>query len=292
MSPTVVVAGVDLCDEFDLLWSVESTLSPPPVRMNRMQLPARDGGLDLTEVLTGDAVFDDRPMELVFYVKRTDFEVIKTRMCNMLHGREFDFELSIDPGYTYHGRWECESYYSKLHYREIKFKVVCDPWKRGERKRYEVQCAGGEPITVENGRRHVTPTFTVQQACLIEYKGRAWEIPDAGTWTLDLRLDEGTSQIYVNSAPTMCETTWEDLAEQYPHWSDIPKGTRWSDVFMLKKKQASATSSMTWNDLFKLYTRWEDIPKGTRWIDLYKGEGGMPTGEQYNVVIEYDIYDL
>ncbi len=234
MLPTVIVDGIDLCDRYDLIWTNEGTLSPPQVRTNRLEIPARDGALDLTEVLTGDAVFGDREQTFVFFVREgMDFETAKTQLLNLLHGRELDYELSIDPGYTYHGRWLCDSHALALHNRKITFDVLADPWKRGEHRTYRVQCAGGTDLKVTNARRHVSPTFTVPQKTLVEYKGRAWVIPEAGEWTLDLFLDEGVSSIHINGAPTMCNTTWADLAAKYPHWSDIPKGTRWSDLFML-----------------------------------------------------------
>lgn len=253
--PTIVVEGVDLCERFDLIWTNDSTLGPPPVRQRRVTLPAADGTLDLTEALTDDAAYDDRVMEHVFYVRRgRDFERTKTEMCDMLHGRSADFTLSVDPGYTYHGRWECETYFSRLNYREIKFTVTCDPWKRGAHKRYVIAGGGGTDQVVENARRHVSPTFATLGECVVEYGGRAWRIPGAGTWTLDLRLDEGLSVIHVNSAPEECETTWARLAARYPRWSDVPRGTRWCDLFYM--------------------------------------EGDKPSGDGYEVVVEYDLYDL
>lgn len=264
-----VTARIDLSEEYGLILTNDSVLNPPPVRINRVEIPARDGGLDLTEVLTGDAVLSDRELELVFYVREKDgvdniqdFERVKTQMQNYLHGRELEFELSFDPGYIYKGRWECDSYYMRLHYREIKFTVTCEPWKRGEHKHYEQEFGGGKTITVVNARRHVSPTFTTHGPATVQYpatenlSNRVWEIPEAGEWTLDLHLMEGKSDIYINSAPDQCTTTVDQFIAYLNdcRLDELPV-KRLSDFYFLDDKD-------------------------------------RPHGEQYRVSIDYDLYDL
>ena len=68
-----------------------------------------------------------------------------------------------------------------------------------------------------------------------------------------LRLKEGTSSIYVNSAPEKCDTTWQDLEDMYGTWEPI------------------------WND---------------RWSDHLFHKSQPPSGAQYDVVIEFDVQDL
>lgn len=261
MLPTVIIHDgdrrTDLCEEFGLVWTNDSVLSPPEAMTNMVSVPGMDGALDLTEVLTDDVVFGMRNDEYVFYVRDgEDFERVKTRLCNFLHGRSVDYELSVDPGYTYHGRWVCESYFSRLNYREIKFNVTANPYKRGEHKRYVIKGAGGTRQKVENGRRHVIPTVTVQGPTLVSYEGRSWELgtDEPGSYTIDgLRLAEGTSEVYVNSAPDLCDTTIQMLQDRYGTMDKVAD-VRIADLMVTKI----------------------DPPKDT----------------QYDVVLEYDVQDL
>lgn len=250
----MVVDGVDLTERFGVLYTDESELHPPEKRTEYVEVPAMDGVLDATELWTDDAVFGQRQETAVLYVpEEYDFEQVKTDISNFLDGMRFDYSYSFDPGYTRTGRFRVTDY-SGWHLHRFEIEIDADPWKRGDHRHYDVNGAGGTRVTVENARRRVGPLFTVHQATLVEYEGRAWEIPEPGTWRLDLRLRPGVSQIYVNSAPTYCDTTWDDLAAMYGTWDAIPKGTRWADVYVTK------------ND--------------------------PPSGEQYRVAIDYDLYDL
>lgn len=251
----VYVDGVDLYEEFGLYLTDETELRPPEKRTNYKELPGMDGDLDLSEMLIDDVVFGRRTDTLVLYAPdELDFEAVKTRLSNFLDGRRFDYSFSFDPGYTRNGRFRVTDY-TGWHLHRISVEIDADPWKRGGHVRRVVRGAGGVEVVVENARRHVQPTFTVTQSTLIEYKGRAWVTPDeAGTYVLDLRLDEGLSSLYIVAAPDYCNTTWDDLAARYHTWDDIPKGTRWADVYTLM--------------------------------------GEPDPDELVDVVIEYDLYDL
>lgn len=250
----ILVDGVDICERFGVLYTDESVRKPPEKRTNYIEIPAMDGVLDASELWTDDVVFGMRSETAVLYVpSELDFERVKTDLSNFLDGRRFDYSYTFDPGYTLSGRFRVSDYEGWRSHR-ITVEIDADPWKRGEHRHYDVEGAGGTEVAVQNSRRKVGPLITVQQPTLVEYHGRAWEILEAGTFRLDMRLDEGMSVVYVNSAPTYCDTTWEDLARRYPHWSDIPKGTRWSDVYVTK--------------------------------------GDVPKGERYRVQIDYDLYDL
>lgn len=252
--PTVIVDGVDICREFGCVYTDESERRPPEKRPNLVEIPGRDGSLDLSDMLTDDMVYGDRVETIVLYVCEGEgFEQVKTRLSNFLDGGRFEYSYSFDPGYTLTGRFGVTSY-AGWRDRRIEIEVTAEPWKRGPHFHAEAMGSGGTEIEVRNGRRRVSPVLTVGQATLVEYGGRAWEIPEAGEWTLDLRLEPGVSSVYVNSAPTYCDTTWADLASTYPTWGDIPPGTRWADVFVTK--------------------------------------GDPPEGEEYVVSIDFDVYDL
>lgn len=249
----VVIGEVSMEDEFGALLTDESSLAPPELRTNYLTVPGRDGDLDLTDALTGDATFGFRVHDLVFYLPDGDFERVKTRVSNYLHGRRYKYRFAFDPGYVYEGRFSVTDY-AGWRDRRIQVRVDADPWKLAEHRDIPVQAAGGTFVECPNGRRQVSPTFKTNGAVVIEFGSDAWEIPEAGEWKLpDLRLPEGGGTIYLNSAPTLCDTTWLDLEETYGTW-DALKGKRWTDVLFTK--------------------------------------GDPPKGAEYEVVISYDVYDL
>lgn len=244
--PTITLLGeegrtLDLCQAFGLVWTNDGALAPPHVRMASVEVPGMDGTYDATEWLTGAPQYQDRTQEFVFYVAQgRDFEAVKEGLCRVLHGQRREYTLSVDPGYCYTGRWDCDSYHSTLNYREVKFVVTAEPWKRRlTPETASAYCAGGAEIPCHNGGRRVNPTFTTKKACLVEYGGRAWEVPGEGEWVLDLALEPGESSVWVDTAPDVCTATWDDVvASGYESWSDMPAATRWADLFHLGRPPA------------------------------------------------------
>lgn len=256
--PTVVADGLDVCAAFDLLLHEDTRLGAPAVKLNKVDVLGGDGTLDLSEAYQDDVLFGERSHDLVFLPwgpRREGFEYqkLKTAMYSKLLGRRMDYTVSLDPEYVYTGRWEAAE--SDPPY--IAFHIDADPWKRGTHMVYDVQGAGGTNVRVENGRRHVIPTITTNGPTMVKYGDDAWEIAEAGSWTIDgLRLVEGESDIYVNSAPTLCDTTLQDMLDRFDG------------------------------------VKWEDIPAGTRLSDHFFTKGDPPEGAEYAVTITYDIYEL
>lgn len=257
--PTVVVDGVDICQKFDLMLCDEGTLlGPPTVKMNKADLMGANGSLDLSEAYQNDVLYGERSHDFRFlpWGPRTqglEFEKLKTAMFAMLLGKRLPYATTLDPGYTFTGRWEC----SAAEPPYLDFHIEADPYKVGAHMVYEVQGAGGATIEVENGRRKVIPWITTNGPTLVKYGSNAWVLEDAGTWTIDgLRLSEGTSSIYFNSAPTLCTATLQDVLDLI---GDTPC---------------------------------KDIPEGTRLTDHYFLEGDPPEGSEYAVRFEYDIQEL
>lgn len=258
--PTVIIGDdVDVCAKFDLLLCDDGTnLGAPTVKVNKAEVLGGDGTLDLSEAYQDDVLFVERPHDFKFMPwgprhKGVEFEKLKSAMFALLLGKRLTYSTTLDPGYTFTGRWECTS--AEPPYLE--FHVDADPYKVGATMRYEVECAGGKAIEVDNGRRHVIPTITVPGPTLVQYGAKAWELPEAGTWTIDgFRLAEGRSRVYLNSSPTLCDTTLQDVLDMLDGmtWNDIPPMTRLSDHFFTKEEP--------------------------------------PEGEQFRVSLEYQIQDL
>ena len=258
----VYVDGVNVCEEFGnkaqgitLLLTDETELNPPEKVTNYKDIPGMDGILDLSELLAGDMVYGIRHQTLVFFVPdELNFEQVKTRLSNFLDGRKLDYTFSWDPGYTYNGRFRVTEY-SGWRQGRIAIEVDAYPYKRGEHKRIVIKGAGGGQATIDNGRKHVIPVITVKEPTLISYGDSAYELPGEGSYTANgLRLQEGRSVMRANSGLNLCDCTWGNFFTLFPKWSGIPKTARWPDYFFLKLTK--------------------------------------PTSPQWDVVVEYDIYDL
>lgn len=256
----VTVGGVALCERFGIAMTDESELGPPAKRTNYIEIPAMDGVYDATEMWTDDCVFGQRTEKLVFGVPSDlDFEEVKSDLADFLDGRRFDYTYSFDPDYTRSGRFRITDY-TGWRDRRITVEVDADPWKRGPHVTVEVEAAGGVEVVLTNARRHVGPVFTVSQATLVQYPAegddtRVWLLPEAGSWRIDMRLAEGVSKAWINTAPYEGDTTVDEFCAMFDG------------------------------------KRLRDLPR-KRLAQYYMTKEDRPTGKKYRVKVDYDLYRL
>lgn len=128
------------------------SIDPPEVKSNIVEIPAMDGGLDLSESLTGYPIYSNREGSMEFYVDddkmirnfntgtgRVDTNVkpsyavwydIYRDICQFLNGRKLYMLMEDDPRWVYHGRFTVGPYESgDGRFSEIKISYVLDPYK-------------------------------------------------------------------------------------------------------------------------------------------------------------------
>ena len=143
----LIVGGVDISEEYGLILMDGYTLTPPASKRYTVDVPGGNGLIDLTDVL-GDVAYSNRQQSFNFAVLRDEtdspietiqqYEKIKTRISNDLHGRKFKYQMTMDPGYIYEGRFEIKDYpyeqydkilRTKLHHQHTYLKerisIVC-----------------------------------------------------------------------------------------------------------------------------------------------------------------------
>lgn len=173
----------------------------PEVQSYTVEVPGRNGLLDLTDALTGDVTFKNRECSWQFadareYGKRTDALV---KLYNMLHGRRLPFILDDRQDYTGKGRFTAEIEENRNGYTLINVTADCDPYFSKGLKTLKIHAAGGVTAYVESGRMPVCPVFEFYSETIVKMGDVCMQLPP-GTYKLtDLWLQEGTNEIYLNS---------------------------------------------------------------------------------------------
>ena len=293
-SHTITVGGTDLCAAYGLVMLDSSTFSPPDVKTYTVDIPGGNGVIDLTEALTGDVAYERREQEMEFACEEDgDWMDTLRKVQGFLHGRAYDYRLSFDPGYTYHGRFAVTSTTHVGKWGEsvghIVVKVAADPYKLKEHCSYRLNATGGRMYRFESGRRPVHPTIECESVCFVTWDGETITVP-AGTYRLnDVVFREGFNELYVNTQPLFLET-WADLAEggkDAMTWADAG-AYRWDD---LQRLGISEGAPQCWEELGE--TRWEELgetgstPK--RWGELDYRRGTVTDATAY---LTYDWEDL
>lgn len=284
----VIVNGVDLTEKYDMILSDGYTLEPPAPKTYVVDIPGGNGKLDLTESLLGDTAYENRKMEFMFYIiDCKEFETVKTEVSNFLHGKSFDFKITMDPDYTYHGRFTVSSYTHSMYgdgiVGVIKINIEANPFKLKPTQVFSASAIGGNIYRFESGRMRVRPTIETDGFVKVIYDGKLVTLPQ-GTWTIhDMLFKDGINEVYLNSYDVR-NLTWGDLKTNGITWGDLKK----KKLYEWYKSNGNGTVLIKkWSDVET--STWADLAEQT-WADLiYKAE---VTTDIKDVYIKYEVGDL
>ncbi|WP_288924165.1 hypothetical protein, partial [uncultured Bifidobacterium sp.] len=267
------------------------TLSPPEPKTYTVDIPGGDGVIDLTQSLTGDVAYKNRQQEFPFMVVNPDsFERVKTDVSNFLHGKSFDYQMTMDPGYTYHGRFTVNEYSHALYAYPglvgmFTVSVDADPYKLKGRMTYQLNATGGKMFRLESGRKPVHPVIECTQPCRVRWKDVVTVVP-VGTYRLnDVLFTDGFNEIYINSRE-LFNTSWADLGSDgiYAMTWDSASSYRWDDIQRMDGNIMDVPRQ--WSEISGL--RWEELANKA-WADIdFRTEEAPDT----SVYLSYDWKDL
>lgn len=283
----LIVNGVDLSVTYQMVLLDGYTLEPPKPKTYTVDIPGGNGVIDLTEALTGDVAYSNRTQKFTFaLINVENFEKVKTEISNFLHGKSFSYKMTMDPEYTYHGRFSISSYehsaYSNGILGSIVVTIDADPYKLKEHCVYRLNAVGGKMFNFKSGRKPVHPIIECSSPCWITWKDHETFIP-IGTYRLnDVVFTEGFNELYINSYK-LWFVRWVDLKNKNLTWNDL-KGKRWDDIQRLGGDASDAPRS--WSELFD--KTWDDL-KAKTWDQLDFGRNSLPESTVY---IKYDWEDL
>lgn len=282
----LIVGNVDLTTEFQIVLVDDFVLQPPEPKFYKIDIPGGNGEIDLTEALGGDVAFKNRKQQFVFKaIYPNDFETMKTKISNFLHGRFFEYRLSWDVGYTYKGRFSVTSY-SHIALAagilgDIVIEVDADPYKYLEKQVYAINGAGGEKYYFPSGRKPVRPVVQTNRPTSIVWKGKTIRV-GIGTFRLnDVLFTEGINEIYFNTYQIFV-TKWEDISEGGDYemtWNEAKEYT-WDEIGRLVVDVVGPSTEPKMLAAIETETpSGEYFAKAYRWADLYAG--GLTWGYLY-----------
>ena len=284
----LIVNGVDLTQKFQMILADGYTLTPPSIKTYTVDIPGGHGKLDLTEALFGDVAYNNRKQEFIFYlINAKDFEKAKTDISTMLHGKYFEYKMTMDPEYTYKGRFTIDSYshtaFSSGNLGEIKISIDADPFKYKKDRVFVISAIGGETYSFESGRKRVLPSIETDGLLKVIYNGKLFTLPK-GTWKLnELVFNSGQNEVYFNSFDVR-NLTWGQLKDT-TNWGQFKE----KKLYEWYKSNGDGTYVFTtWDSLDPRHS-WEYY-KGKAWKDIvYMWDKVKDVSDSY---IKYEWGDL
>ena len=208
------VNGIDLTEEYGMILLDGYKNDPPAVKTQEIDIPGRDGKIDLSELLLGRPSYNDRTLEFSFIcINVKDVEAKKTEISSLLNGKSYDFRMTIDPLYTYHGRFTVSNFahtiYDVGEVLTFNLKVTANPFKTRSFG-YSIPAVGGVVTNINVGSSSVAPLITSDGNIVVEFNKKTYNISSSSYQSEDLKLPIGVTSVYICSAP-IYNCTWGDM---------------------------------------------------------------------------------
>ena len=140
----------------------------PEPQTNFVEIPGRDGALDLSEAF-GTVRYTDRIIPLTLYA-RTPFDTLISVFAADVHGRRMNVIFDRDPTFYYDARITLEDVERHVGYCELSLKCRAKPYKLEHfETMITVLPTGSATVTLTNTLMPVVPTITVSAAMTLAF---------------------------------------------------------------------------------------------------------------------------
>lgn len=187
------------------LFLEDTHISPPLPKRYIVDIPARNGILDLTPELTPIMRYETRTLTFTFRVKAGDWSTLMSVIYGDIHGRTMDIISDLDPDWHWHGFVTVDDFSSDERTGVLVITAQVDPFKLSNIP-VVLELTGNGTINCFCERMEVNPTITVTAAATIEF-GDSSVALDAGTHIInDFLFTSGDNALTITSTGTTTVT--------------------------------------------------------------------------------------
>lgn len=162
------------------IWLEDSHKNPPLPKRYIVDVPARNGLLELTPELTPIIRFENRTLTFTFRVKAGDWSSIESMIYGDVHGKTLDVVSDLDPNWHWHGCVTVDDFASDERTGVIVITVDAYPFKLSNTENsYTVN--GNGTITCEVDRMEISPAFEVEAPTTVIYGDSSYVIESTAT---------------------------------------------------------------------------------------------------------------
>lgn len=174
-------------NDLDLVMTAKN-LPAPKLQSQKIEIPGRNGVLDMSEFLTGEPTYDNRTLTFSFFGNGSRDHVLNLISALLsYHGQYLTITIDDYPDWYYEGRAEI-TYSDKYHYVEFELVVDAQPFRQKiDKKVYTFSGITNYTITLENEGVSVLPTIEVTGETTIVSGGKTYNL-SAGKYEPDQLL--------------------------------------------------------------------------------------------------------
>ena len=195
-------------DEWNIVLTKADIPLPKP-KTSLVEIKGADGVLDLSEVLTGDILYNNRTITLTFeMMDDTDYYDLISDISNYLHGKKVTISLTNDEDYYYVGRASISQWQCIKRQGIIVITVDAEPYKYSvtETKMIVNVANQTKTITLPNSRKRVCPKLNVTGTITLTINGVNYKLAEGKQQLSNFRLVEGNNVVKVSGNGTLTIT--------------------------------------------------------------------------------------
>lgn len=196
----VTINGKHCWNDFKLLLA-QKEIGTPEVNTNMVEVPGRNGLLDLSTALTGEITYQNRKITLTFVTQDSltgaGWASLYSSVAQAFYGQSVSIVFDDYSDYSYSGRCTDMNFKLSNGKRTIELTFDCDPFatKVEATTIYRTLSTSQVSVTLTNNGRPVVPTITVESSTTLIF-GSYTTTLSAGTWTVpSIRLANGENTI-------------------------------------------------------------------------------------------------
>ncbi|MDD7521470.1 MAG: phage tail family protein [Lachnoclostridium sp.] len=194
----------------------KKTISSPELQEEYVDVPGRDGPIDLSEVLTGTVKFKERTISLSFFSlsPAQNWATEYSKLQNKLLGKRSMLIFDDDPDYYWNGRIRSVEQEQDGKHMQYSIEVKTDPYKM---ERYsssedwewdtfdfeygvinegkDIKVDGDTKTYIYAGSKISYPTITSSAEMTLIFKGKSYNVPVGTTSMYEVILDYGDNEL-------------------------------------------------------------------------------------------------
>lgn len=198
-------------------------ISPPEAQINKVDVPMRDGSIDLTERLTDDIKFKDRNITLNFTVTdKSTWTAKVSEIENYLHGKRLKIVFDDDLAFYYYGRVSVNKWATDKAIGSLVVECTVEPFKYDVlssavdwewdvfdfeegiiNETGELIVNGETTISLICRRKRMFPIFTASEPMTVKYDGEIFILAAGEQKLYGLFLCEGVNELTFNGNGTV-----------------------------------------------------------------------------------------
>lgn len=210
---SVSINGKDMSEVYSLTLATKN-IAPPTPKTKYVDVPARNGAIDLTEAVTSSVKYEDRKITMSFIYKGTNITSVASNVYKEFHGKVCDVIFGDDLNFHYHGRISFTNLNAFLKYGKMTLEMEAEPFKLDNQSTlldwewdtfdFEESIINELGDLVVNGTREVTivcrramefPTFIASTAMTMEFNGVSYNLRQGEQKLYRVFFEEGNNTI-------------------------------------------------------------------------------------------------